>query len=78
MKAAEKIEIDRRYCKGCMLCKYVCEYEVFEPGPERSDLDYRMPQATKLENCRLCRQCESYCPDMALTVIAKREGKERA
>ena len=32
LKGAERIEIDRRYCKGCMLCQYVCKFEVFEPG----------------------------------------------
>jgi Pyruvate/2-oxoacid:ferredoxin oxidoreductase delta subunit len=31
LKGAERIEIDRRYCKGCMLCQYVCKFEVFEP-----------------------------------------------
>ena len=24
LKGAERIDIDRRYCKGCMLCKYIC------------------------------------------------------
>ena len=76
MKVAERIEIDRRYCKGCLLCRYVCKFEVFEPGQERSALDYRMPTPTRLENCRVCGLCESNCPDMALTVIANRQEKE--
>ena len=75
MKGAERIEIDRRYCKGCMLCQYVCKFEVFEPGQERSALDYLMPRPAKVENCRVCRLCESHCPDMALVVIAQEEGK---
>ncbi len=74
MKGAEKIEIDRRYCKGCLLCQYVCKYEVFEPGSERSDLGYFMPRTVKLENCRVCRLCEVHCPDLALTVVA---GKKK-
>ena len=76
MKGVERIEIDRRYCKGCLLCKYVCEYEVFEQGQERSDLDYLMPRPAKLENCKVCRLCELNCPDMAITVVAKQKGKE--
>ncbi|KPK86019.1 MAG: hypothetical protein AMJ94_18380 [Deltaproteobacteria bacterium SM23_61] len=58
-----------------MLCQYVCKYEVFEVGQERSALDYLMPRAAKLENCRVCRLCESHCPDMALVVVAKKKGK---
>ena len=71
MKVAEKIDIDRRYCKGCMLCKYVCKFDVFEPGQERSALDYLMPRAARIENCRVCGLCESHCPDLALTVVEK-------
>ena len=76
MKAAARIEIDRKYCKGCMLCQYICQFDVFEPGQERSDLDYLMPQPVKLENCRVCGLCQSTCPDMALTVFAKEKRKE--
>jgi 2-oxoglutarate ferredoxin oxidoreductase subunit delta len=77
LKSAERIEIDPRYCKGCMLCQYVCRYEVFEPGQERSALDYLMPRAAKLESCRVCRLCEFHCPDMALVVVAKKDEKEK-
>ncbi len=77
MKGAERIEIDRRYCKGCMLCKYICPSAVFEPGQTRSGLDYLMPQVANLENCRVCGLCESHCPDMCITVYAKKKGKEK-
>jgi 2-oxoglutarate ferredoxin oxidoreductase subunit delta len=77
LKGAETIDIDRRYCKGCMLCKYICPFDVFEMGKERSDLDYLMPQATKVENCKVCGLCESHCPDMCITVVAKKKGKEK-
>ncbi len=76
MKSAERIEIDRRYCKGCLLRQYVCKFDVFEPGQERSALDYRMPRVARIENCRVCGLCETQCPDMVLTVVAKTEGKE--
>jgi 2-oxoglutarate ferredoxin oxidoreductase subunit delta len=75
LKGAERIEIDPRYCKGCMLCQYVCKFEVFEAGQERSALDYRMPRVAKMENCRVCGLCEINCPDLALTVVAKKKGK---
>jgi 2-oxoglutarate ferredoxin oxidoreductase subunit delta len=78
LKGAERIDIDHRYCKGCMLCKYICPCDVYEPGQERSDLDYLMPQATRIENCKDCGLCESHCPDMALTVVAKKKGKVTA
>ena len=76
MKTAARIDIDRKYCKGCMLCQYVCKFEVFEPGQERSLLDYLMPRPAKLENCRVCGLCETHCPDMALTVIAEEKGEK--
>lgn len=78
MKGAEKIEIDRKYCKGCMLCKYVCPKDVYEVGKERSDLDYLMPQVARIENCIVCGICEQNCPDMVITVIGKEKGKEKA
>jgi 2-oxoglutarate ferredoxin oxidoreductase subunit delta len=78
VKGAQRIDIDRKYCKCCMLCQYVCEFDVFEPGEMRSDLDYLMPRPARIENCRVCRLCELNCPDMALTVVAeKKEKKEK-
>ncbi len=59
-----------------MLCQYVCKFEVFEPGQERSLLDYLMPRPAKLENCRVCGLCETHCPDMALTVISEEKGEK--
>jgi ferredoxin len=52
LKGAEKIEIDRKYCKGCMLCQYICPRDVYEVGTERSDLDYLMPRVAKIETAR--------------------------
>lgn len=77
MKKAERIEIDSRFCKGCMLCQYVCKQGVYELGKERSALDYFMPQPAKIENCHVCRLCELHCPDMALTVVGREKGKEQ-
>jgi len=61
-----------------MLCKYVCPCDVYELGQERSDLDYLMPLVVRIENCKVCGLCELHCPDMALTVIGKQKGKEKA
>ncbi len=61
-----------------MLCKYICPCDVYELGKERSDLDYLMPQVAYIENCKVCGLCEQHCPDMALTVIGKEKGKEKA
>jgi 2-oxoglutarate ferredoxin oxidoreductase subunit delta len=76
LKGAERIEIDRRYCKGCLLCKYICPSDVFEPGKTRSDQDYLMPEPVRIEDCQVCGLCQSTCPDMALTVFAKKKRKE--
>ena len=74
MKGAEKIEIDRRYCKGCMLCKYICPRGVYAVGTERSDLDYLMPKPAQVDNCIVCRLCEQHCPDMVITVTGKEKS----
>jgi 2-oxoglutarate ferredoxin oxidoreductase subunit delta len=78
LKSAEKIDIDRKYCKGCMLCKYICPSDVYELGDERSDLDYLMPRVVRIESCKVCGLCEQHCPDMALTVVAQKKGKGKA
>ena len=40
-------------------------------------MDYLMPHVARIENCKVCGLCKQHCPDMVLTVVAKKKGKER-
>jgi 2-oxoglutarate ferredoxin oxidoreductase subunit delta len=69
MRKIQKIDIDRRFCKGCNLCCHVCPRGVLQSGEVRSDLGYLMPAVAHIEECSGCRQCEWACPDMAVVVV---------
>ena len=71
MRGIQKIDIDRRFCKGCGLCCSVCPMGVLESGEERGDLGYIMPAVAQIEVCTGCRLCEWVCPDMAIVVAEK-------
>jgi 2-oxoglutarate ferredoxin oxidoreductase subunit delta len=64
-----KIEIDRTYCKGCLLCVDACKRGVLALGQERSKGGYLMPAAVNPDACIACRMCEVSCPDVCIEVV---------
>ena len=62
------ITIEEKWCKRCGICVALCPQQVFELG------DLGRPIPTLLENCRICRMCELYCPDFAVIVEDAEEG----
>ena len=60
------IMIEQRLCKKCSICAEFRPEGI--PDPEIS-LVYS-------HNCRLCRLCELYCPDLAISVYGDAEDGE--
>ncbi len=56
-----KIEINKKWCKGCELCVAFCPKQVL--GMEKGKAIVLRP-----DDCTGCQFCEIYCPDFAITV----------
>ncbi|MBM4045385.1 MAG: 4Fe-4S dicluster domain-containing protein [Planctomycetes bacterium] len=54
--------IDRKLCKVCGICVKFCPV---------ANLTLRTDHVVIHDKCIGCRQCERYCPDMAISVHAK-------
>ena len=63
-----KIEINRKWCKGCGICAAFCPKKVL-------GLDEEAEKATvgNREACIGCMMCELRCPDLAMRVIKEEE-----
>ena len=56
------ISINQKWCKRCGICLELCPQHVFES----KELGRIEPART--EDCKVCRLCEVYCPEFAITV----------
>ncbi len=57
-----EIKIDNDKCTGCGTCVDVCPVAVFELRNEKS-------VAVNVDECLVCRVCETECPEKAIQVI---------
>ena len=75
-KKAEKIIINPLFCKGCHICITVCPHGVLEVSDEIDNRGFLLPKVVNLESCTVCKLCELQCPDFAISVHARKNGKE--
>ncbi|MFW5937135.1 MAG: 4Fe-4S dicluster domain-containing protein [Desulfosalsimonas sp.] len=68
--AAGTHHIERAWCKGCGICVHFCPKQVLELDEQGKAC------AVRPEDCIRCRLCELRCPDLAIEVTGKMQGKD--
>ncbi len=61
------MRIKKEFCKGCLLCVWVCPVDALDESDRRNEKGYRLPE--QVGTCTGCRQCEMICPDVAIEVV---------
>ncbi len=62
------IKIDADLCTGCGICIRFCPKDVLESSEELNRYDNHLTKVARVEDCIVCRRCELYCPDFAISV----------
>lgn len=68
MSKKVKISIDRDQCTGCGICIRFCPKDVLEMSEDLNKYGNYFTEAARPEDCIVCRRCELYCPDFAISV----------
>ena len=58
-----KLEVNKKWCKGCGICVAFCPKNVLAIGPDEKVFE------EKPEACIQCGLCEQRCPDFAIRVV---------
>ena len=68
MKRKFEVRVNKKLCKKCGICVFMCPKGVFSLFDELK---------VEAERCNGCRRCEVYCPDFAIEIEAVEQvGKE--
>ena len=65
MSRVRRLEIDRKWCKGCAICVAFCRKGVLELDTEGKAV------VARPEECIWCGDCEIRCPDLAVTIVTE-------
>ncbi len=63
-----RVWIEERYCKGCLICVDVCPTKALKASQEINSKGYILPREDDMERCKACGLCELMCPDFAIAI----------
>jgi len=63
-----RIEINQQWCKGCYICVNVCPRQVLAIDVSQWTGSFHPVYVAHLDRCTACRDCELFCPDLAIEV----------
>lgn len=67
-----RITIEPKLCKGCGICVAFCPKKVLRMSEKMNEKGFRLCEVASLGDCIACRNCEMFCPDMAISVFEKK------
>lgn len=74
-KKEVKITIDQKLCKGCGICVEFCPKHVLRMSKKVNENGFHLCEVASPDECVACRNCEMFCPDMAISVSAEEDKK---
>ena len=63
-----RLWIDERYCKGCLICVDVCPTNALKASEEINAKGFILPTENDIIRCKACGLCELICPDFAIAI----------
>jgi 2-oxoglutarate ferredoxin oxidoreductase subunit delta len=63
-----KLHINPKYCKGCLICVEMCPKNALEPSDKMNSKGYILPKEKDMSQCNGCKMCEVMCPDFAIAI----------
>ncbi|MCD6520422.1 MAG: 4Fe-4S binding protein [Anaerolineae bacterium] len=70
-----QIRINHAWCKGCYICVSVCPRDVLAIDTKSWQKSFHPVYVKQLERCTACRNCELFCPDLAIEVQVEEDTK---
>lgn len=67
-----RITIEPKLCKGCGICVEFCPKKVLKMSEKMNEKGFHLCEVASLDECIACRNCELFCPDMAISVFEKK------
>ena len=64
----EKVKLDTRRCKGCLLCVSVCPTKALVPSGELGPKGFGMVKAD-VDKCIGCGACFKICPEYVIEIV---------
>jgi len=63
-----KLWVDERYCKGCLICVDICPTNALQQSQGINVKGYVTPVEKDMNQCKICGLCELMCPDFAIAI----------
>jgi len=70
-----KLHLNERYCKGCLLCVEACPTKAIVSSGKINAKGYVLPEAGDMTCCTGCKLCEIVCPDFAIAIEIDENAK---
>ena len=63
-----KVTVDRRKCKGCLLCVHVCPKGILVVGATLNEKGLKTVEVKNGHLCLGCGQCALMCPECGIEI----------
>ncbi|MEJ6950963.1 4Fe-4S dicluster domain-containing protein [Natronospora cellulosivora (SeqCode)] len=71
MAKLKKLDINKKRCKGCMLCVRACPQKILKMSKDFNQKGYHPVELVDHDKCTSCGLCAMVCPDVVIKVFRK-------